>query len=155
MMLKVVGDIGLGGLGYVNTILISRCNKVQSPIKFCIDTGSSITIICYLDAIRIGLDYNSLEKSDQQTINGVGVFTPYILSDTDILFINSEGTISCISEYVGNIHVMPPPHSSANTSKINDENNNSNNQIQMSLLGMDVLKNFTISFSQNKIILSK
>jgi hypothetical protein len=144
---KIVGDIGIGGLGYINAILMSRPNRIYSPIRFCVDTGCSVTIISHLDALRIGLDYNNnknLQISDQQTINGVRAFIPYILSSAEILF-NSEGT--SILEYVGNIHVMPPPPTT--TSRANDESN------QISLLGVDVLKKFTISFSQNNIILDK
>jgi hypothetical protein len=143
---KIVGDIGIGRLGYINAIVMSRPNRIYSPIRFCVDTGCSVTIISHLDALRIGLDYSnnkSLQKSDQQTINGVRAFIPYILPDAEILF-NSEGT--SILEYVGNIHVMPPPNT---ISRDNDESN------QISLLGIDVLKNFTISFSQNSIILGK
>jgi len=144
---KIVGDIGIGGLGYINAIVMSRHNRIYSPIRFCVDTGCSVTIISHLDALRIGLDYSnnkSLQKSDQQTINGVRAFIPYILSGAEILF-NSEGT--SILEYIGNIHVMPPPPTT--TSRTNDESN------QISLLGVDVLKKFTISFSQNNIILGK
>jgi hypothetical protein len=144
---KIVGDIGIGGLGYLNAILMIRPNRIYSPIRFCVDTGCSVTIISHLDALRIGLDYSnnkSLQKSDQQTISGVRAFIPYILTDAEILF-NSEGT--SILEYIGNIHVMPPPP--ANTSRANDGSN------QISLLGVDVLKKFTISFSQNNIIIGK
>lgn len=144
---KIVGDIGIGGLGYINAIVMSRYNRIYSPIRFCVDTGCSVTIISHLDALRIGLDYSnnkSLQKSDQQTINGVRAFIPYILSGAEILF-SSERT--SILEYVGNIHVMPPPPTT--TSRANDESN------QISLLGIDVLKKFTISFSQNNIILGK
>jgi Aspartyl protease len=144
---KIVGDIGIGRLGYINAIVMSRPNRVYSPIRFCVDTGCSITIISHLDALRIGLDYSNnknLQISDQQTINGVRAFILYILPEAEILF-NSEGT--SILEYVGNIHVMPPPPTITN--RANDESN------QISLLGIDVLKNFTISFSQNNIILGK
>src|SRR5918912_3457541 len=140
---KIVGDIGIGRLGYVNAIVMSRPNRIYSPIRFCVDTGCSVTIISHLDALRIGLDYSnnkSLQKSDQQTINGVRAFIPYILPDAEILF-GSGGT--SILEYVGNIHVMPqppPPPSPATTNRANDESN------QISLLGVDVLKKFTISF---------
>jgi hypothetical protein len=145
---KIVGDIGIGRLGYINAIVMSRPNRIYSPIRFCVDTGCSVTIISHLDALRIGLDDYSnnknLQISDQQTINGVRAFIPYILPDAEILFY-SEGT--SILEYVGNIHVMPPPPTTI--SRANDESN------QISLLGVDVLKNFTISFSQNNIILGK
>ena len=144
---KIVGDIGIGGLGYVNAVVMSRPNRIYSPIRFCVDTGCSVTIISRLDALRIGLDYGnnrSLQKSDQRTINGVRAFIPYILPGAEILF-NSEGT--SILEYVGNIHVMPP--SPATTSRANDETN------QISLLGVDVIKKFTISFTQDNIILGK
>jgi hypothetical protein len=145
---KIVGDIGIGGLGYINAILMNRPNRIYSPIRFCVDTGCSVTIISHLDALRIGLDdysnNKSLQKSDQQTINGVRAFIPYILSGAEILF-NYEGT--SILEYVGNIHVMPPPPTT--TTRANEESN------QISLLGVDVLKKFTISFSQDNIILGK
>ncbi|MBV9667828.1 MAG: hypothetical protein JO327_06820 [Nitrososphaeraceae archaeon] len=144
---KIVGDIGIGGLGYINAILMSRPNRIYSPIRFCVDTGCSVTIISHLDALRIGLDYSynkNLQISDQQTINGVRAFIPYILSCAEILF-NSGGTP--ILEYVGNMHVMPPPPITTWTA--NDESS------QISLLGVDVLKKFTISFSQNNIILDK
>ena len=142
---KIVGDIGIGGLGYINAILMSRPNRIYSPIRFCVDTGCSVSIISHLDALRIGLDYSNnirLQKSDHRTINGVRAFIPYMLPDAEILF-DSGGT--SILEYVGNIHVMPP--SPATTSRANDETN------QISLLGVDVLKKFTIGFSQNNIIL--
>src|ERR687886_608038 len=116
---KIVGDIGIGGLGYVNAILMSRPNRIYSPIRFCVDTGCSVTIISHLDALRIGLDYSnnkSLEKSDQQTISGARAFMPYILPGAEILF-NSEGT--SVLECVGNIHVMPPPPATST----NDESN--------------------------------
>jgi hypothetical protein len=76
---KIVGDIGIGGLGYINAIVMSRHNKVYSPIRFCVDTGCSVTIISHLDALRIGIGYSNnnnkiLQKSDQQTINGVRAF---------------------------------------------------------------------------------
>ena len=144
---KIVGDIGIGGLGYVNAVVMNRPNRIYSPIRFCVDTGCSVTIISRLDALRIGLDYGnnrSLQKSDQRTINGVRAFIPYILPGAEILF-NSEGT--SILEYGGNIHVMPP--SPATNSRANDETN------QISLLGVDVIKKFTISFSQDNIILGK
>ena len=142
---KIVGDIGIGGLGYINAILMSRPNRIYSPIRFCVDTGCSVSIISHLDALRIGLDYSNnirLQKSDHPTINGVRAFIPYMLPDAEILF-GSGGT--SILEYVGNMHVMPPPP--ATTSRANDESN------QISLLGVDVLKKFPISFSQNNIIL--
>ena len=126
---------------------MSRPNRIYSPIRFCVDTGCSVTIISHLDALRIGLDYSnnkSLQKSDQQTINGVRAFIPYILPDAEILF-NSEGTY--ILEYVGNIHVMPP--SASTIIGANDASN------QISLLGVDVLKRFTITFIQENIILDK
>ena len=144
---KIVGDIGIGGLGYVNAVVMSRPNRIYSPIRFCVDTGCSVTMISRLDALRIGLDYGnnrSLEKSDQRTINGVRAFIPYILPCAEILF-NSEGT--SILEYVGNIHVMPP--SSSTIIGANDASN------QISLLGVDVLKRFTITFIQENIILVK
>ena len=146
---KIIGDIGIGGLGYVNAVIMSRSNRIYSPIRFCVDTGCSVTIISHLDALRIGLDYSnnrSLQKSDQQTINGARAFVPHILPGAEILF-NSEGT--SILEYVGNIHVMPPPPPTTTTNRANDESN------QISLLGVDVLKKFTIIFSQNNIILDR
>jgi hypothetical protein len=143
---KIIGDIGIGGLGYINAILMSRPNRIYSPIRFCVDTGCSVTIISHLDALRIGLDYTNnkyLQISDQQTINGVRAFIPYILSRAEILFKCEE---TPILEYVGNVHVMPPPL--ITTSRANDDSS------QISLLGVDVLKKFTICFSQNNIILA-
>ena len=52
---KIVGDIGIGGLGYVNAVVMSRTNRIYSPIRLCVDTGCSVTIISHLDALRIGL----------------------------------------------------------------------------------------------------
>ena len=144
---RIVGDIGIGGLGYVNAVVMSRLNRIYSPIRFCVDTGCSVTIISRLDALRIGINYDnnrSLQKSEQRTINGVSAFIPYILPGAEILF-NSDG--ASILEYVGNIHVMPP--SSSTIIGANDASN------QISLLGVDVLKRFTITFIQENIILVK
>src|SRR5919205_1286546 len=118
---KIVGDIGIGGLGYVNAIVISRPNRIFSPIRFCVDTGCSVTIISHLDALRIGLNYNSLQKSDQESLNGVGEYIPYVLPAAEILFNLQE---TSLLEYVGNIHIMPP------RSRLN---NNDNSSSQMNL----------------------
>jgi hypothetical protein len=86
---RIVGDIGIGGLGYVNAIVNSGPNRIFSPMRFCVYTGCSVTIISHMDALRIGLNYNSHQKSDR-VVNGVGEYILYVLPAAEILLIYKE-----------------------------------------------------------------
>jgi hypothetical protein len=134
--LKIIGEIGAGGLGYITATLMSLPHQINAPIRFYVDTGCSVTTISQLDALRIGLNYNSLQRAPEYTTGITGLTQPYILPSAGILF---TFVGSSLLEYVGDMHVLPP--------------SNFNNPI--SLLGLDVLKKFTIGFRQNNIILER
>ncbi len=97
-----------------------------------IDTGCSKTTIGQVDAQRIGINYNLLSKSTVPTFTANGPVFPDILPNCGILF-NLFGT--SLVEYVGDVYVV------------------STNPI--SLLGLDVLKKFSIHFVQNSIVLER
>lgn len=66
--MRIYGGRGRSNLGYVNTYLM--CNKplINDPIRLYVDAGASRTTIADRDAIRLGIDYEQLEKSQAPVI---------------------------------------------------------------------------------------
>jgi predicted aspartyl protease len=85
-----------------------------------------------VDAQRVGINYNLLPKSTVPTFTANGPVFPSILSTCGILF---DLFNTSLLEYVGDVNVV------------------STNPI--SLLGLDVLKKFSIHFVQNTIVLER
>lgn len=134
--MSIIGGLGTGGLGFVSAYLISEKNSINASVRFYVDTGASKTTISDVDAERVGINYNKLNKSKTFLI-GIGAKThPYVLEDCALSF---DFGRSAIIEYVGEIFVLE----------------HIDNIERPSLLGLDVLKYYSIHFEPNGIRLQK
>ena len=61
--MRIYGGRGRSNLGYVNAYLMCNRPRINDPIRLYVDTGASRTTIADRDAIRLGLNYEQLEKS--------------------------------------------------------------------------------------------
>ncbi|MFZ0513853.1 MAG: retropepsin-like aspartic protease [Candidatus Nitrosopolaris sp.] len=132
--MRIKGNFGFGGLGYIDANLICARHNINGVVRFYIDTGSTTTTINQTDALRIGIPILLLIPSSNPTHSVSGLIYPHILPDCQILF-NFIETI--LLERIGDVHVLPltPPWNS------------------ISLLGLDVLKKFSIEFKQDHFVL--
>jgi predicted aspartyl protease len=130
--LKFSGGIGPGGVGFITVNLMCEQYGINAPIRFFVDTGCSVTTIGLMDAQRIGINYNVLTKSLTPTITANGNVFPYILPKCGIFFSLPD---ALLLEYIGN----------ANVSTTNP----------ISVLGLDILKRFSIRFTMDNVILER
>jgi clan AA aspartic protease (TIGR02281 family) len=130
--LKIYGGTGDGRLGFVIANLMCIKYSINIPIRFYIDTGSTITTLGQVDAQRIGIDYNKLSRSTNPITTANGNIYPHTLPDCAISF-GLVGTT--LVEFVNSINITQ-------TNPI-------------SLLGLDVLRKFAITFEQDRIVLNR
>ncbi len=50
---------------YVNVVLESESLHIYATVEFLIDTGATRTTVSDKDAIRLGIDYEALEKQQE------------------------------------------------------------------------------------------
>lgn len=143
--MKIRGRFGKNGLGFINCHVICHEPPFITPIRFVVDTGASYTSIADKDALRLGLDYSKLEKS--QKVIGVGgtAVEAFLLKGINIIFRDSKS--SYYVEKLSEIRVLK------HTTK-NEQQNMIVNLIP-SLLGIDILKNYEIKFNKNGVIIEK
>jgi len=136
--MKIVGGIGNGNLGFISAVLIIPSLGINAPIRFYIDTGASGTVIARKDAERVGIDKNKLKSL---AVCGVGgMATAYALPKSLLAFRFTD----CMHiEYVNSAMVLD----STAVGKQNYE--------APSLLGIDVLKNYSIRYTKNQVIIEK
>jgi len=142
--LKIKGGIGKSKLGFVTAFLISSRNKVEAPIRLYVDTGSSHTTISERDAERIGIDYPKLKRAPYP-IKGIGgTVDGYLLSECMLVFRFSN----CAHvEFLDNILVL------RHNPKTKEEHLATWDI--PSLLGCDILKNYSVRFTYKSVILEK
>ncbi len=143
--MKIEGRIGQSELGYVTAYVMSRPLDIQAPVRFYVDTGACQTTIADRDAQRIGIDYARLEMAETR-ISGIGgTVDTYKLPECMIVF-QTNRTI--LIEQLDEILVMRHGES-------RDEEEARRIQMVPSLLGVDVLKGYSVRFTQVKVILEK
>jgi predicted aspartyl protease len=137
--LIIIGDIDdeKGGLGFVRAGLMSRPYNITVPISFYIDTGCSNTTVCQNDASKARIFDILLKSSPRLIYTANGPISAYVLPNCEIVFLGTEGPIL---EYIGNINVLGLQSSNP-----------------ISLLGLDVLKRFSIHFDieNNHVVLQR
>ena len=141
--MQIRGKIGKSGLGFVSAYLIAN-NTINAAVRFYIDTGASHTTIADRDARRIGIDYTKLAKAPFQ-ISGVGgLVDAYLLPECMVLF-NFEN--SALAEYLNTILVLKhdpkTPEEERNVLEV------------PSLMGLDILKKYTVRFTNSSVILER
>lgn len=142
--MRIIGAIGKSGLGYVSARLISPRYGINASIRFYVDTGASHTAIADRDAERIGINYGRLRIAPYKVSGVGGIVDGYLLHECMLVFQFSQ----CAHiEYLNNILVL----------KHNPQTEEEKRKVQSipSLLGVDVLKSYTVRFANKTIILEK
>ena len=117
------------------------CDKPQviRDILLVVDTGTAITTINEFDAREMKVDYYSKVIKNQSSL-GIGGSTESYLADSCHLY---------FGEGIESVDVKPVKFlRQSNVDKVDQER-------YLSLLGMDVLRNYKISFSESKVILER
>jgi hypothetical protein len=134
--LRIEGKIQSSGLGVISTFFICDKYNIEYFINFIVDTGASRTLVSDLDAQTIGINYGTLRKCPKPIV-GITRSSPCrVMRDCSLYFkIGNSGYI----EYLDSVLISE----------------SASQPIQYSLLGMDVLKRYTIRSTNSKIILEK
>lgn len=138
------GGRGKSRLGFVAAVLIAPSQNINAVIRFYIDTGASRTVIADRDAQRIGIDYSSLIRAPERMLGIGGEVDAYLLPDCMLVF---EFDNSAFVEYLDDIMVI---RSDWRT----EEERRKVKQVP-SLLGLDVLENYSVSFTDDSVILER
>jgi hypothetical protein len=143
--LQIIGGRGAGNLFYIPVAVRSpfiNQNK-YFIIRFYVDTGASTTSISDTDAIKNRINYTQcIINPEAIRIAGGGTIRTRIVSNPELVFLTEENQY--YFHKLGTLHIM-------------DRNNSIDAIINptISLLGIDFLENFTISFKNNFVYLEK
>jgi hypothetical protein len=132
--LEIIAKIGYGGLYYVPAYLSSPCLNELALIRFAIDTGATITTVSSVDAILNGMDCSKLQPlSPTFSATTPNIHTCFI-SDCKLGFVSDDDNDLSIEEL----------------SQVNVFCDSQNVTIQ-SVLGLNMLANYKIYFSNDKM----
>ena len=138
--MKIIGGIGSSGLGFVSAVLVTPLLKINAPIRFYVDTGACRTVISDSDAQRLGIDIKKLKKYPNSVQGVGGTVESYNLPESMLVFRFSD----CMHiEYLDNAMVLGSPKRSLDKF------------VTPNLLGIDILKNYSVHFTNQKVILEK
>lgn len=132
--MEIIAKIGYGGLYYVPAYLSSPCLNELALIRFAIDTGATITTVSSVDAILNGIDCSKLQPlSPTFSATTPNIHTCFI-SDCKLGFVSDDDNDLSIEEL----------------SQVNVFCDSQNVTIQ-SVLGLNMLANYKIYFSNDKM----
>ncbi|MEM2970705.1 MAG: aspartyl protease family protein [Candidatus Bathyarchaeia archaeon] len=75
---------GIFEAAYVVAILESKALKINETVEFLVDTGASRTTICDKDAIRLGIDFDKLEKLSEGMLGIGGLVDTYVMENVKL-----------------------------------------------------------------------
>jgi predicted aspartyl protease len=136
--LKIVGKLIPGWLPFIYVKFICDQLGINKDILMVVDTGTTITTINEFDAREMKIDYSKLKKNQDSL--GIGGQAKSYFADSCHLY---------FGEGIESVDVQPVRFlkQSSVESAIQER--------YPSLLGMDVLKNYKISFTKSKVILER
>jgi predicted aspartyl protease len=138
MSLTIEGRLLPGWLPFIYAKFICDQLDVIRDILLVVDTGTAITTINEFDAREMKVDYSKLTKNQQSL--GIGGSAESFIADSCHLY---------FGEGIESVDVKPVKFlRQSNVDKADQER-------YPSLLGMDVLRNYRISFTESKVILEK
>lgn len=144
--MRIYGGRGRSNLGYVNVYLMCNRPRINDPIRLYVDTGASRTTIADRDAIRLGIDYEQLEKSQAPVIGiGCSAIENYLMRNALLAFRVSGGGYHI--ETLDVVTVLKHEPQNENERMIVDQ--------CPSLLGIDLLKKYAVRFTDKSVILEK
>jgi hypothetical protein len=132
--MEIIAKKGYGGLYYVPAYLNSLSLDEKAFIRFAIDTGATITSISSVDAILNGIDCSKLQPlSPTFSVTTPNIRTCFI-SDCKLGFISEDNNDLCIEE-LNQVNIF------CDTQNITTQ----------SVLGLNLLVNYQIHFSNDKM----
>jgi len=131
--LKIRGILEDDGHAYVHAFIVCPQIKRIAPIVFLVDLGATTTTILEGDCIRLGIDCDHLERAPGPTVVPGGRTETYILRDVFLIFETEEGEFEF--EKLDKIDVVKPGANSI--------------LLPFSLLGVDVISRFKLTYSKN------
>jgi predicted aspartyl protease len=138
IILSIEGRIVSSWLPFIYVKFICDQLEINKDILMVIDTGTATTTINEFDARGMKVDYFKLMK--KQNSLGIGGQAESYLADSCHLY---------FGEGIESVDVKPVKFlKQSNVEKADQER-------YPSLLGMDVLKNYKISFTQSTVILER
>jgi hypothetical protein len=133
--LEIIAKLGYGGLYYVPAYLSSPCLDEIAFIRFAIDTGATITSVSSVDAVLNGIDCSKLQPlSPTFSATTPNIHTCFI-SNCKLGFISGNDDNELSIEELGQVNVFC----------------DSQNVTIQSVLGLNLLANYQISFSNDKM----
>jgi len=136
--LTIEGRLISGWVPFIYVKFICDQLDVNRDILLVVDTGTAITTINEFDAREMKIDYSRLTKNQDSL--GIGGSAESYIADSSHLY---------FGERIESIDVKPVKFlRQINVEKADQER-------YPSLLGMDVLRNYKISFTESKVILEK
>ena len=136
--MSIEGRLISGWLPFIYAKFICDQLEVNMDILLVVDTGTAITTINEFDARKMQIDYSRLTKNQDSL--GIGGSAESFMADSCHLY---------FGEGIESIDVKPVKFlRQINVEKADQER-------YPSLLGMDVLRNYKISFTESKVILEK
>lgn len=121
----------------------------EQQILFKIDSGCDITTISFIDSLMLNLNYDELQNIETLTAGGE-LANSIIINNCALGFIVNNESIHF--EILNNIHISRPV--------LNPANINYNKKLGLhlslpSLLGLDVLRRYKVSYFNNVVYLEK
>lgn len=136
--MTIEGRLISGWLPFIYAKFICDQLQVNRDILLVVDTGTAITTINEFDAREMKIDYSKLTKNQDSL--GIGGSAESYTADSCHLY---------FGEGIESVDVKPVKFlRQINVEKADQER-------YPSLLGMDVLRNYKISFRDSKVILEK
>lgn len=133
--MEIIAKLGYGGLYYVPAYLSSPCLDEIAFIRFAIDTGATITSVSSVDAVLNGIDCSKLQPlSPTFSATTPNIHTCFI-SNCKLGFISGNDDNELSIEELGQVNVFC----------------DSQNVTIQSVLGLNLLANYQISFSNDKM----
>lgn len=82
---------GIFEAAYVVAILESKPLEINETVEFLVDTGASRTTICDKDTLRLGIDFNKLERLIEGMFGMGGQVETYAMKNVKLTFRRENG----------------------------------------------------------------
>lgn len=136
--MSIEGRLISGWLPFITAKFICDELEINKDILLVVDTGTTTTTINEFDARQMKIDYTKLKRNQDSL--GIGGQAESYLADSAHLYFG-EGIESVDVKPVKFLRQIHVEHA--------------DQERYPSLLGMDVLRNYKISFTDSKVILEK
>lgn len=132
--MEIIAKRGYGGLYFTPACLSSPSLNKKAFIRFAIDTGATITSVSSIDAVLNGIDCSKLQPLSPTFSATTPNIQTCFISDCKLIFI-SEDDNDLFTEELNQVNIFC----------------DSQNITIQSVLGLNLLANYQIYFSNDKM----